>query len=154
MPFAESEFPSSILDLPAELGEGNDALPGGVPADAADLEDADVDDGVLVHPTDAVRRPGGHPAASAVPMQAPFQPGSCPEAEDGHYLLQFCLVGHISRKFVEESAHRPGADEDSVRNSVIDVTFHDVARHRKRMPPIRPQRDFSMAALSDTGVHL
>lgn len=146
-----------MLELQTNFGSGDPLTRGpvGSLADVDDLEDADLDAGGLAHPTDTLtRRPISHPFVPSVPVQPPFQPGSCPDAEDGHYLLQYNLVGHVSRKHLEDAAPRPGSAEDSTRSSVIDVTFHDVAKHRKRMPPIRPQRDFTMAALSDTGVPL
>jgi hypothetical protein len=73
----------------------------------------------------------------APPPQPAFQPGACPREDQ--FLMQLNLVGRVVSKALDDS-------------SVVSVFFHDLTRHRKKMPPIRTSEGFAIAALNDSGV--
>lgn len=164
---ADSEFPGAPLpelrtQLHADLGGVNGAgasgvvaqEPGGVGPGAASADEGEPDSGPVDDVGDEPADSGGFAPAAALPgwrgataaaaaprsagppPQPPFQPGACPA--DEHYLMQYNVVGRVVRKPLEDQF-------------VVDTIYHDNARHRKRMPPIRPSHDFALAALSDAG---
>lgn len=158
---ADSELPGAPLpelrtQLDADLAGVNNGAAPQLPAGAAsDDDNGGIGDGPIDDAGDEPADNAGFISAGALPAwrggsgaapaaarsagpapQPPFQPGAC--LADEHYLMQYNVVGRVVRKPLEDQF-------------VVDTIYHDNARHRKRMPPIRPSHDFALAALADAG---
>eukprot|EP00892_Ulva_mutabilis_P009029 jgi/Ulvmu1/6499/UM003_0132.1 len=144
---AAAQPPDAAVRRPGDASDDDDDDgPGAGDGPADDVGDTPANSGGFVPAGELPGWRGGGAAAVAAaarsagpPPQPPFQPGACPA--DEHYLMQYNVVGRVVRKPLEDQF-------------VVDTIYHDNARHRKRMPPIRPSHDFALAALSGAGVAL
>lgn len=75
-------------------------------------------------------------AAAGPAPQAAIQPGAWPQAEQSVMLCNG--VGRVVSKAFDEGC-------------MVTVHFHNIAKHRKKMAPIRAPHAFHAAALSDAG---
>lgn len=86
----------------------------------------------------------GQPLRAAAPSAPPLpppqkavQPGACPP--DEHYLMQYNGLGRVACRQMDDF-------------NVIDVQYHDISQHRKKMAPIRSVNSYCLAALAESGV--
>ena len=132
--FAESEFPGGPLpDIRTQLEDELAALHRPAAHDGADAAAPSAAAADFAVPRALVA------ARAGPPMQAAFQPGAC--APEEQHILQLNPVGRVVSKALHDG-------------HMASVHFHDQAKHRKKMAPVRSAEAFALAALSDSGAAL